>query len=160
VGIRDTDNYAKWKAIVKAAMKFDAGRWSAEVETLHKARKSRFLRKPSATALLEASAVDTGARSRMVELRMRARALSREVGMANEALTNFMWNKKLLPGPTNEARSRQAKAVTRRGQEVRAALDAFVENVDDAVEDIDKAAWAMKLMMEAIEVISRKETVL
>lgn len=160
--VREDPKYKVFKRIVETAQqRLDIEKDRAEALALHSARTSRSLytkKKYNPSSVIEASANDMQARSRLVEIRVRASHHVEVVEDAMDAIQDHVmteYNGELRKY-SNEG---QRKAVIRRVQKVANNIITDGKNLlsmcDAFIIDIDKASYHLGHMTELIKQLSQ-----
>lgn len=158
MSIQKTDQYKSWKSSVTNASKFPLDEHFEEIMSLHMSRKSRnLIAGVSSKKLVVASSQDINIRSRIVELRARARRVYTLLVNANMALRNFAIDEGYVTGKTVADRNASASGIIKRGMKLENNLESHIEDCDSFIEDIDKTAWALRLMLDGIVQGSKPE---
>ena len=159
--IRESGDYKKFRKIVsQVEARLNIDKDFEEAQALHNGRTSRKLfgdRRYSPKSLLDASSNDMSARSRLVEIRVRA---SKQIDILKEAcdamkysmLTNFSTeiNKRFT---TVGARKAFTETMIARALEIQGEGQAFIKALDSFIEDIDKSGYHLSNMTDLLKLL-------
>lgn len=142
-------------------IKFPSKELMKELLAMHSGRKVRSLKggKVSPAKLREAVVLEQGCRSRCIEIYMEAsKVLSLLTDLQSVVSQQLMMESAdLIPADTKTER----KDFLRRGFRKKAPIVLELENIKETathiMEDIDKAAWALKLIVSTFEISTRPE---
>jgi len=163
VGHEGEDFFRKWKAVIERAEKCPVGKWMREVESLHKDRGvHEYLTggSPTAKRAIGVASTDLGARSRIVQLRVRSFRVKSRVIAANDACRSLLLDRGYCAGKTQADRNAKADVIMERGVTIRSRLESFDRMADMIIDDIDRAHWSMKMILESMSQASKPELVL
>lgn len=157
--IKASSEYKSWRNVVKRAELLDTNALLKEAKELHKNRTSRNLigKKIGARRLAEADGIDISARARLTEMNVQAKYISYNLYAANQAMIDWLLSKNLIRGGTVADRKAGASDVVKRGIQLAAKLDGFVDIIDYIIADIDAAGWSKRRMIDAIQLASKPE---
>ena len=161
--IRESSDYRKFKRIVtQVEARLNLEKDYEEAQALHSGRTSRKLygdKRYSPKSLLDASSNDMGARSRLVEIRVRC---SKQIDVLKDAcdamkysmLTNFSSeiNKRFT---TVGARKAFTETMIARALEVQNEGQAFIKALDSFIEDIDKSGYHLSNMTDILKMLDQ-----
>ena len=140
--------------------------WKEEIERLHKTRNVRFLRPDESkfvARLIDSSVQDQAYRSRLVEMRVTCSRVQHQLKKGLTALEEYYlvaYASDISIVRTKEERSKIIRMTLRKFNDFLTEI-AIIEDMSKLViEDIDKAAWSMKLAVAAFEVHNKPESTL
>jgi hypothetical protein len=159
--IRDSSDYKRFKRIVaQVETRLNIEKDYEEAQSLHAGRTSRKLygdRRYSPKSLLDASSNDMGARSRLVEIRVRC---SKQIDILHDAckamrhsmLTNFseQINKRFT---TVGARTAFTDTMIARALEIQNEGQSLLKVLDALIEDIDKSGYHLSNMTDVLKLL-------
>lgn len=159
--IRESSDFKKFRKIVQQVTGcLNIEKDTAEALALHAGRTSRKLygdKRYSPKSLLDASMNDMGARSRLVEIRVR---YSKQIDVLHEAckamkhsmLTNFSEdiNKRFK---TVGARNSFTETMIASALETLHEGEALIKILDDLITDIDKASYHLRAVLDALQLL-------
>jgi hypothetical protein len=158
LAIRETDQFKVFKKVVeKAEGQLNVDDDMKEVFGLHATRTSRKLygsEQYSNRSLIDASLKDLQARSRMVELRMKAKSRISFVEKAVDdmrAFINTQFKSQMSDYRTKEQRAYLTDRVLKRARQLVSEVEAFTDVVDNCIKDIDQAGFALNRFSEALD---------
>ena len=158
-----TRAYHSWVSVVKSARTFDLNTYRDEMESLHKSRTSRFLlrrsRKVTMARMSAASMKDVSVRSRLTEIAIITRRILAELKTANQSLHHYLNGSGMITGRTQPERKSTIYTILKPGEELALRMEQLISDIEFVISDIDKAAWALKLQVEAMQAASRPEMV-
>jgi hypothetical protein len=137
--------------------------WLEEVIKLHKARGVRLLSsKSGARKLSEAGLQDQSYRSRCIEIillitRNRNYLASVLFGIQRYIESEYQSQLSKMGIRTKTGQRALINLLTQRAQESVDHLDSLLEMVNLVVEDLDKASWAVKNALAALEITTKRE---
>ena len=158
---KHTRAYQSWVSVVKSARTFDLDKYRDEMEALHKSRTSRSLlhRKVNMVRMSAASMKDVSVRSRLTEIVITTRRILGELKTANQSLRHYLNGSGMIIGRTQAERASSIHTILKPGEELALRMDQLITDIEFVIKDIDKAAWALKLQVEALQAASRPEMV-
>ena len=159
--IREDKAIKSLKRTVKASRQIDVPVLKAEVKNLHEGRLSRRLGggNKGANSLYEAAAADIAIRSRMVAILVEAHDMASDLQTAYDSVRGHLMS---VYGSSFGVRTKYEKDA-HIDRELRFAkkrienLRVLVKIVEHFTEDIDKSSWAMKRMVEILDLKAKRE---
>lgn len=134
-----------------------------EIENIHEVRKVRVLKakENSIDKIIQANIQDQSFRSRLVEISMNALKAQRRLDSAITSLTNYIlieYSENLKVVKTKEERMRLLSISLEPFNRYLKRMNEIKEQADMVIHDIDKAAYSLKLTVDALKVSTQKET--
>jgi hypothetical protein len=163
--IRESSDYKRFKKIVQQVQaRLNIEKDTEEALALHAGRTSRKLygdKRYSPKSLLDASSNDMGARSRLVEIRVR---YSKQIDVLHEAckamkhsmLTNFA-DSISAKFKTVGARNSFTETMIASALEVQHEGDALIKLLDTLIEDIDKTGYHLSNMTDILKLLENSK---
>jgi len=163
--IRESQDFRKFKKIVaQVESRLNVEKDYEEAQALHSGRTSRKLygdKRYSGKSIIEASSNDMAARSRLVEIRVKA---SRQIDVLHDAckamkhsmLTNFSdeINKRFT---TVGARTAFAETMIARALEIQTEGAGLIKVLDSLIEDIDKSGYHLSNMADVLKLLDSRK---
>ncbi len=163
--LKTDPSYSKFKEIVefcKTSAEFDD--LVKEMESMHKARKSRalYLSKPKLKTLMEASLQGTAFRSRCVEIMINVMKAQRTLSAALERMeAHIMANYKEELGVKSQAdRKTVVKAFLQSEHYRLADYTRIIEMSQALIHDLDQWMWTAKHTLDALNILYTRESIL
>lgn len=156
--------YKTFKLIVeKCGLLADFDNLTKEMETMHKARKSRLLisKSPSVDKLMKASAQASAYRSRNVEIMISVQKAQRTLASAIERMEAHILTKyKIhLTGKSINDRSLEVKTILDNAYSKLSDFDRIVDMCKELIADIESFGWTARLLMNGLDLIYTRENI-
>ncbi len=159
-------NWKRFLNILEASERLsDFDNYANEVLNIHKGRKSRQLvyKASSAKRLIEANMQDISFRSRCVEIMIEVRRARRLLNISLDSIKNHIlatYQTYLSAYRTKAERDIYVSSLVSDAEAKLAEFESIIEVCELVVSDIDKTSWSMKSILDAMELIYRRENVL
>ena len=161
--IRANPEYKKFKGIVlKVEDKLKIDKDQAEALSMHAGRTSRRLhgsKQYSPKALIDASLNDLSCRSRLVEVRVQCSIQIDLLHDAIKAMKHYIttqYNEEMKVYKTVGQRTAFIERVVATALVIESDGKALIKLLDDLINDIDKASYHLRLMIDCLKLIVDK----
>lgn len=134
-----------------------------EVRTMHETRRVRNLKTKTSNFvddIIKANLQDVSFRSRLVEIMMTARSSQRKLEQALDPMVEYVmveYAPQLKTVRTKDERKQYIRTALAKFYKHIAKAEALYEIAEMVVFDIDKAAYGLKLTVDALKISSQKE---
>lgn len=159
--IQESDEYKTFKRILKRARdNLDLERDKKECLALHASRTARNLYgkgqfNPSKVA--DAQTIDMNARSRMVEIRVKAKANLSVIEKAVKAMKHHIsssYSTELAAYRTKDQREAFLNNLLRKAQRTIDEGEALIELIDFLLKDLDQTSYGLKNLVEVLKLLN------
>lgn len=157
--------YERFKSVVKRfSMAEELETIMAEIETLHRTRKSRKLHSisPNPRDIVDASLEDSSFRSRAVEILMRMMRSKCAIERALDAVSGYIVTEygDYIDSKTKAERERFIRVINTRALKYLDDLTSSIEIIREFISDLDKNSYSIKNAIEALSILYKRETVI
>lgn len=159
--LEDDETYKKYRKAVKNSRLLDIDGYIKECHNLHSTRKVRSMVSGKFTpkSLIEASMQDQSYRSRMVQMRMEALRFQTLLEHTMTVMRGYLLTKHRdrIIGRTVAERSAYVDRLLSDGMLEIQRISGLMAITEEAIGDIDHAAWSLKHAFDSIQLGSKRE---
>jgi hypothetical protein len=160
VQIKVDPKYKKFARIVqRVSDRLDIEKDRTEALALHASRSSRALhggKRYSPKALIDASLQDLHARSRLVEIRVKASNHIEVLDDGCDAIKHHLltqYNQELRPFGTEAQRQALIKRVQRQALDLMVEGKSLLDMLDQIIKDIDQASYSLRATLDSLKLL-------